>query len=48
MNHGKKKGQDGFLKSAFAEIRDSLLGELFVNILFFIPRVLIRIIKNLF
>jgi hypothetical protein len=44
----KKNGQGGIFKDILMEIRDSILFELVWNILMFIPRMMIRLIKNIF
>jgi hypothetical protein len=44
----KKNGQGGIFKYILFEIRDSILFELVWNILMFIPRMMIRLIKNIF
>ncbi|MET3321526.1 UNVERIFIED_ORG: hypothetical protein ABIC97_004629 [Peribacillus simplex] len=44
----KKNGQCGIFKDILIEIRDSILFELVWNILMFIPRMMIRLIKNIF
>ena len=44
----KKNGQGGIFKDILIEIRDSILFELVWNILMFIPRMMIRLIKNIF
>ncbi len=43
----KKYGKGRILKDILIEIRDSLLFEVVWNILMFIPRILIRVIKNI-
>jgi hypothetical protein len=43
-----KQKKEGILKSILIEIRDSIFFELAWRILFFIPRMIIRIIKNIF
>lgn len=48
MKKEKKKGRDGFFKDILIEIRDSILFELALNIIMFIPRMMIRLIKNIF
>ncbi|WP_378936977.1 hypothetical protein [Metabacillus herbersteinensis] len=50
MKKGKisKKKKEGILKSILIEIRDSIFFEVAWRILFFIPRMIIRLIKNLF
>ena len=49
MKTGEKSKQkkDGVLKSILIEIRDSIVFEIALRILFFVPRMIIRIIKNL-
>ncbi|MFD4931475.1 hypothetical protein ACFWMS_21620 [Peribacillus butanolivorans] len=44
----KKNGQGDIFKDILIEIRDSILFELVWNILMFIPRMMIRLIKNIF
>lgn len=44
----KKNGQGGIFKDILLEIQDSILSELVWNILMFIPRIMIRLIKNIF
>ena len=44
----KKNVQGGIFKDILIEIRDSILFELVCNILMFIPRMMIRLIKNIF
>lgn len=48
MKKEQKKRQDGFFKDIIIEIRDSILFELIWNIIIFIPRMMFRIIKNIF
>jgi hypothetical protein len=48
MKIKKKNGQGGIFKDILIEFRDSILFELVWNILMFIPRVMIRLIKNIF
>lgn len=43
----KKNGQGGLFKDMLIEIRDSILFEIVWNILMFIPRMVIRLIKNI-
>ncbi|MEC2076329.1 hypothetical protein [Metabacillus fastidiosus] len=43
----KKERQNGFLKEILIELRDSILFEVAWNILMFIPRMMIRLIKNI-
>lgn len=43
----KKERQDGFFKEILTEIMDSILIEVVWNILMFLPRMLIRLIKNI-
>jgi hypothetical protein len=43
----KKERKDGFFKEILSEIMDSILIEVVWNILMFIPRMLIRLIKNI-
>lgn len=40
----KKNGKDGIFRDILIEIRDSII----FNILIFIPRMMIRLIKNIF
>ncbi|MFB7640951.1 hypothetical protein [Peribacillus butanolivorans] len=47
MNKEKRK-KKVFLKGILVEIRDSVLFEVAWRILFFIPRMIIRLIHNLF
>jgi hypothetical protein len=44
----KKNGQGCIFKDILIEIRDSILFELVWNLLMFIPRMMIRLIKNIF
>ncbi|MFJ8265671.1 hypothetical protein [Peribacillus asahii] len=48
----KKNGQGGIFKDILIEIRDSILDSILIelvwNILMFIPRMMIRLIKNIF
>lgn len=44
----KKKGKKRFCKSLIIDIRDSIVFELILNILLFIPRILISAVKHLF
>lgn len=48
MKKEQKKRKDGFLKDILIEIRDSILFEVLWNILMFIPRMLLRLLKNIF
>lgn len=51
MKKEQQNGKDrkgGFLKDILIEIRDSILFELVWNILIFIPRMIVRLIKNIF
>ncbi|WP_155727553.1 hypothetical protein V2I71_01740 [Peribacillus frigoritolerans] len=48
MKKEKKKGKEGFFKDIMNEIRDSILSELVFNILTFIPRMIVRLVKSLF
>ncbi|MBK5445133.1 hypothetical protein [Peribacillus sp. TH24] len=49
MNKEKRKRKKKvFLKGILVEIRDSVLFEVAWRILFFIPRMIIRLIYNLF
>jgi hypothetical protein len=43
-----KKKKEDILKNILIEIRDSIFFELAWRILYFIPRMIIRLIKNLF
>lgn len=43
----KKERQNGFFKEILIELRDSILFEVVWNILMFIPRMMIRLIKNI-
>ncbi|MDR7235890.1 hypothetical protein J2Y02_000495 [Neobacillus drentensis] len=43
----KKERQDGFFKDILIEIRESILLEVAWNILMSIPRMMIRLIKNI-
>jgi hypothetical protein len=47
MKNKRRKKKDGFFKEILMEIRDSILLEVAWNILMFIPRMMIRIIKNI-
>lgn len=42
----EKDKQPGFFKEILIEIRDSIIIEVAWNILMFIPRMMIRVIKN--
>lgn len=44
----QRNGKEGFFKDIMIEIRDSILFELVLNILTFIPRMIVRLVKNLF
>lgn len=44
----KKKSQEGFIKNVLIEIQNSIIFELIWNILLFIPRMIIRLNKNIF
>jgi hypothetical protein len=48
MKKEQKKRKDGFFKDILIEIRDSILFEVLGNILMFIPRMLLRLLKNIF
>ncbi|MGE7920913.1 hypothetical protein ACQKM9_18530 [Viridibacillus sp. NPDC093762] len=48
MKKEKKKGKEGFFKRIVDEIRDSILSELVLNILTFIPRMIVRLVKSLY
>ncbi len=43
----KKAKQDGFFKEMLDELISSILFEIVWNILMFIPRMMIRLIKNI-
>jgi len=43
----KKNGKDGIFKDILIEIRDSIIFGIVLNILIFIPRMVIRLIKNI-
>ena len=43
----KRKRQNDFFKDILIELRDSILFEVAWNILMFIPRMMIRLIKNI-
>lgn len=43
----KEKSQEGFFKNILNEIRNSILFELIWSILLFIPRMIIRLIRNI-
>jgi hypothetical protein len=43
----KKEKQNGFFKEILIEFRDSIFFEVAWNILMFIPRMMIRLIKNI-
>jgi hypothetical protein len=45
MKNEKRKKKDGYFKEILMEIRDSILLEVAWNILMFIPRMMIRLIK---
>jgi hypothetical protein len=47
MKNENQKMKDGFFKGVLTEIRDSILIEVAWNILMFIPRMMIRLIKNI-
>jgi hypothetical protein len=47
MENKKKEKQDGFFKVILDEIGGSLLSEVIWNIIMFIPRMIIRLIKNI-
>ncbi|MED3994600.1 hypothetical protein P4647_08015 [Peribacillus frigoritolerans] len=49
MKNKKRKieRQNGFFKEILIELRDSILFEVAWNILMFIPRIMIRLIKNI-
>lgn len=44
----KAKKKDRILKGVLVEIRDSILFEVVWRILFFIPRMVIRLVKDIF
>ncbi|MGF9978039.1 hypothetical protein ABE042_03960 [Viridibacillus arvi] len=48
MKKDKKKGKEGLFKRIIYEIRDSILFEFVLNILTFIPRMIVRLVMNLF
>jgi hypothetical protein len=48
MNTKQTQKRVGWFKSILMEIRDSILIEIIGNILMYIPRLLFRIIKNIF
>ncbi|MFE6168599.1 hypothetical protein ACFVP8_12135 [Viridibacillus arvi] len=48
MKIEKKKDKEGFFKRIMYEIRDSIVFELVFNILTFIPRMIVRLVVNLF
>ncbi|MFE4811650.1 hypothetical protein ACFQ9Y_10865 [Peribacillus simplex] len=49
MKKGTKKGKNqGLFKGIMNEIGDSILSELVFNILTFIPRTIVRLVKSLF
>jgi hypothetical protein len=43
-----KNGQGGNFKNILIEIRDTIFYELVWNIIMFIPRIMIRLIKHIF
>ena len=43
----KKEKQDGFFKEVLSELSGSILFEVVWNILMFIPRMMIRLIKDI-
>ncbi len=43
----EKEKQTGFFKEILNEIRDTIIFEVALNILMFIPKVMIRVIKNI-
>ncbi|GHH98777.1 hypothetical protein [Neobacillus kokaensis] len=47
MKKTKKKKEDGFFKEVIAEITSSFIFEVAWNIVMFIPRLLVRIIKEM-
>ncbi|MDQ0227700.1 hypothetical protein J2S02_004047 [Metabacillus niabensis] len=48
MKVKEEKGSRSVFKEILLEIRDSIIFEIVWNILMLIPRILIRLIKNLF
>ncbi|WP_158638493.1 hypothetical protein [Metabacillus litoralis] len=44
----KRYDRRGIVKDILIEFRDSIVFEVFWNILMFIPRILFRVIKNMF
>lgn len=46
MKNNRKK-RNGFFKDILIELRDSILFEVTWNVLMFIPRMMIRVIKNI-
>ncbi|MFF3099864.1 hypothetical protein [Viridibacillus arvi] len=48
MKKEKKKGKEGFFKRIMYEIRDSIVFELVINILTFVPRMIVRLVMSLF
>jgi hypothetical protein len=46
-NEQKDDKEPGIIKSVIIDVRDSILFDLIINILFFIPRMLFRLIKNM-
>ena len=43
----KKKRDKGFFKEILREIADSLLFEIIWNIIMYIPKIILRVIKNI-
>lgn len=48
MNHNQKKKQGGIIRDMVTEIRESILVEIIGGIVTFIPRLIIRVVSNLF
>lgn len=44
----KTKSERGFIKSLLIDIRETIIFEIVLRVLLFIPRLLIRFIKQLF
>ncbi|WP_209121291.1 hypothetical protein [Alkalihalobacillus sp. BA299] len=42
-----EKNQGGLVKGILVDIRDSLLFEIVIRVLFFIPKMIIRLLKNM-
>jgi len=47
MKNKKKKTQNGFFKEMLGELTSSILLEVAWNILLFIPKMILRLIKNI-